>query len=314
MNSTKRNTDNSVSFFLVGCWNRGVVHEQGLVFDKIIEKQDDMDMLLILGDNVYTDGNSFFPADSTYKSTNSKIHSLNVYNRGVERIFKSSDGTTLSKPVYFVLGNHDVSTRQKDCEIYKAQTTKEFTKFPYRAETIVKGNTRVKLICIDTNFVDLELDYSKKSCINNSSKLALRNQLEWLGNEISRSSEDYILVMGHHPMVYNKMKGDDPKQDFIYELIELFGAYPEKSITYICADNHMYQDWTITYPSGNSVDQIVCGTGGAKLDQGGNPNREFERNGIKFYRDNEISNVNGFCQIVFNKEQKIVRFYDVYRH
>ena len=35
---------NTICFFAVGCWNRGVVPEQGLVFDTIIENQDDMDM------------------------------------------------------------------------------------------------------------------------------------------------------------------------------------------------------------------------------------------------------------------------------
>lgn len=313
----------AISFFLVGCWNRGVVDEQRLVFDKIIELQDSMDMLLILGDNVYSNADSkLINVNNSVKQGNSgKQHSMNVYERGIAGIQTSSTGQQLKKPVYFVLGNHDVSTRQQDCSIYNKQIVLKdkdrlFTGFPYYSEIItnIDHSLSVKLVCIDTNFADLGVGYNGNSCINSTNKESLIKQLQWLEEELSRSTCDYILIMGHHPIVFNKMKGTSLKEDYIKPLIELFGKYAHKNITYICADNHMYQDWTLKYQSGHTVHQIVCGTGGAILDQGGNPKNNFIKDHVLYIRDHEVSKTNGFCQLLFNKTCKTTRFFDVYKH
>ena len=324
----KKPKSNEISFFAVGCWNVGVSKKQRLVFDEIIHNQDKMNKLLILGDNIYTNDDvnkEEYRKEANYPKNanlieNKKNHDLFFYNKGLHAILKSSRDVPLDKEVYFVLGNHDINVKQKDCEIYKKQIhineyhTNLFTKFPYGSE-IIESHDRsisVHLICIDTNFTEKGLDYSGISCINSNNREYLigNKQLLWLENELKRSTSDFILIMGHHPIFFNKMKFDDDKKVFkekqgsIPELIKLFGKYSHKNITYLCADNHMYQDWTITYPNGNKINEIICGTGGAPLDLGNNPKIHYVLDDVIFERDLEINNTNGFCQLLFQKKSK----------
>lgn len=319
-------SSSSVSFFAVGCWNRGVVPEQSLVFDFIIHNQDKMDKLLILGDNVYSNEDSIFPDNPNKIGLDKNQHSLDVYNRGLERVLISSDGKLLTKDVYFVLGNHDVGIKQNNCEIYQTQlkineTNKQlFTRFPYYFEDIYSADksTCVRLICIDTNFDDLDIDYSKNSCIqrnaNTTNLSQLKVQLVWLKNVLKTSKADYILIMGHHPIVYNKMKKGKPKKGFIPSLIDLFGRYAHKNITYLCADTHLYQNWTLTYTNGRTVKEIICGTGGAVLDEGDNPEIDFPEDFVQFHKDKEISYVNGFCYLNFEKRTSTIDFCEVLKN
>lgn len=315
----------TIRFFAVGCWNRGLVPEQSLVFDSIIHNQSKMEGLLILGDNIYPNSDVFSEKYlEEHKEINPKQHDLSVYRKGLHGLLTSTDGIDLLKPVYFVLGNHDVTIKQRNCEIYKTQLSLNehypalHTKFPYSSEIFISKDfsVSVKLIFIDTNFFDLGIDYSISSCISSNSDnlIKLNKQLEWLDEELDKTRTDYVVVIGHHPIVFNKMKNGSPKEGFNDTLLHLFGKYTKRNITYLCADNHMYQDWNIRYPDGRSINQIICGTGGAILDTGGNEKEYFIRDGIRFFRDKEISKTNGFCQLIFNKDCKSVRFYDVYKH
>ena len=101
-------------------------------------------------------------------------------------------------------------------------------------------------------------------------------------NKLNIGTIENIFFCGHHPMYGAKTKYKDGRSSlktqqlnlngllFIQEIIDIF--YPINSqikLYYLCADVHLYQKSYIffdKYPY-LPIEQIIVGTGGAKLDQ-----------------------------------------------
>lgn len=325
MSTSLNNSKSNLTFFGVGCWNRGCIREQQEVFREIIEQQDEMESLLILGDNVYSNKDIYTEEEIEKLGLHKKSHSYDTYIKGLKCLVGDDNLRQLDKSVFFVLGNHDISINKNEprgeCFLYNTQKNATSfnpnfkTQYPFNSIDINKNGIKIKLIFIDSNFADLGVSYmNNNSCIQiNSENLSkLQNQLTWLEGELENSEADHNLIIAHHPLLSNKMGTKGPKNSYIKELIVLFDNYLHKNITYLCADTHMYQHWRMTNKQGLSLTQIVCGTGGALLNTKNSLTREMPidigSNRYLFTKLEEIDKTYGFCKLHFNKRNVRVEF------
>ena len=75
-----------------------------------------------------------------------------------------------------------------------------------------------------------------------------------------------------------------------------------KNVTYVCADVHMYQSGIVSDNNGNTVRQIVCGTGGGQKDSFVLDDKTFVKNNLTYsvditkdsygYVDIELNSIN----------------------
>ena len=83
--------------------------------------------------------------------------------------------------------------------------------------------------------------------------------------ELGEPSFATLIVMGHHPAKYTKVKNDAIKEKACKRLHQYLrsmkGAFPDIPFTYVCADEHYYHERSF-----DGIDQYIVGSGGTDLD------------------------------------------------
>ena len=152
--------------------------------------------------------------------------------------------------------------------------TKQFLiPFPYGSRDIQIGSLKYKYIFIDTNAYNLanpDITDIESTCFKVIGKTAYQVKVEqeaFIRECFEDSTTNIFLVFGHQPLSSAKTSDGKIKKDTLFpknELAELL-LTSRKTIYYICADVHMFQHGIIR-GYGHSLEQIVCGTGGADMD------------------------------------------------
>ena len=85
------------------------------------------------------------------------------------------------------------------------------------------------------------------------------------GGELGEPSFATLIVMGHHPAKYTKVKNDAIKEKACERLHQYLrsmkDAFPDLPFTYVCADEHYYHERSF-----NGITQYIVGSGGTDLD------------------------------------------------
>jgi hypothetical protein len=184
-------------------------------------------------------------------------------------------------------------------------TLKMFQSVPFSESTLV--------IMIDTTMYDIDSIKEYKDCYkyalesesetDNPFETAKLNQVKFMNSVVNqinaKDSIRNIVIIGHHPIIYYKIKeqkvkkdkkdNEDKKEkkekkfnvniphlselsDFLYE--ELYKKLKESdrdySYYYLCADLHQYQSGNVTIGKGDdimNIRQYIAGTGGAEKDK-----------------------------------------------
>lgn len=117
-----------------------------------------------------------------------------------------------------------------------------------------------------------------KSCFNNNiiteldSNTIYNLQHNYIESILNNPEIRHIIFFGHEPLIYVKTKNDRTEigKSNLRPLLDLiFEKNINKEITFVCADTHLYQYGKIFKDGDESkyITQIICGTGGAELDQ-----------------------------------------------
>ena len=172
-----------------------------------------------------------------------------------------------------IITEYHIDGETKDAEL--ADLTKQFLiPFPYGSRNIQIGRTKYKYIFIDTNaynLADPDITDIESTCFKVIGKTAYQVKVEqeaFIRECFEDSTTNIFLVFGHQPLSSAKTSDGKIKKDTLFptnELAELL-LTSRKTIYYICADVHMFQHGII-HGYGHSLEQIVCGTGGADKDK-----------------------------------------------
>ncbi|MBN1953369.1 MAG: metallophosphoesterase [Bacteroidales bacterium] len=230
-----------ISFFIISDWGRNgyfyqkEVAERMGIFAETIEAPD---FILSCGDNFQVHG---------VASTSDAL-----WMRNYENIYTHP---SLEADWYPVLGNHDYQGSTQAQIDYSGISRRWNMKDHYY--TLVKpvnDSTRIRFLFIDTppliSSYRMSTEKYPDAHLQDSGK-----QMQWIRRTLSEATEEWIVVVGHHP-VYSASQKHGDTEELITKLQSLFEKY--RVDLYLCGHDH---DMQHLRPEGSTVDYVVTGTG-----------------------------------------------------
>lgn len=260
-----------------GCWNNYKTVDKRIpmknVTDYIKTVQDKYTDLIILGDNYYP---------QNFKKLTDPITGVKIGKKIDFNQKHFDDGFNMIETIgipnkYLIMGNHDIVDSLLDncnvLELQKVKSDKFNIKFPYGKHQVSVDDSIYKYLFIDTTL------YSQTNktpnCFNIVEKKSVNELLceqnKFIIDELKDLTIKKFLIFGHEPLITLKTKFTDDnelnkKNSVLNENLLKILFDSGKEIIYVCADVHMYQNGIIKNSNGKTIQQIVCGTGGADND------------------------------------------------
>ena len=247
-----------IDFFFFGCWNR-IACDDGSDLQSVVNRikvsSKRFDFGIIAGDNVYPDKS---------KDSGQKVKSFppDRLDKGIECV------SQLGYDLYACLGNHDVQDCVVLADMNKYKHLGKWHVGSYYVMECKLADSLVVFIVIDTNLFELD-----RTCYTETMDVGAEREsmLKWLKYQLNLYSKraSTVVVVGHEPLFGYKLK----KGSFIATYYQTFGPvidllFKYKKTYYLCADIHNYQHLSlIDDRTGNEIDVIVSGTGGASPDE-----------------------------------------------
>jgi tartrate-resistant acid phosphatase type 5 len=231
----------SLNFFLVSDWGWNGYGYQTDVANQMTKTADKADPKFIIscGDNFQING----------------VQSVNdpLWMTTYENIYKTPE---LLIDWYPVLGNHDYHG-YPEAEVKYSEISRRW-RMTARYYTIVKkvnDSISARFIFMDTPPLVDEY-YKQKGEYGDIAKQDTAKEMKWLRDVLANSKEQWIFVIGHHPVFSASHKhGNTP--ELIKKFKPLFDKYNVDF--YFCGHDH---DMQHLKPAGSKVDYIVTGSGG----------------------------------------------------
>ena len=247
----------SLHFFVISDWGFNGSSSQKEVESEMnqISKLVGLKFILTCGDNFQYNG---------VKGINDPLWDSNF-----ENVYNDS---SLLVPWYPALGNHDYDG-DPDAEVeYSAKN--KYWEMPGRYYTFVKrinSNISVRFIVLDTQ--GLILEYKN---ITDTTKYDKITQYAWLTDLLSGVREEWIIVIGHHPVFSASHRHGDTEELKIL-IKPLFDKYSVDF--YICGHDHNFEH---AREKNKNTDYIVTGTGGSVRHESCNDKTVYSMSALGF--------------------------------
>jgi Calcineurin-like phosphoesterase len=242
------NDTSALNFFVIGDWGWNgsagqteVAHQMDYLATKVKPE-----FILTCGDNFQYKG------VKSVDDTLWKINYEQVYN------FNS-----LKIPWYPALSNHSY-LGNINAEIEYSKKNKYWC-MPASYYSFIKGNGKfeIRFIILDTQgLINSYRNLSDRTKINSI------EQIRWLNKILNESKQDWIFVIGHHPVFSSGYHGNTKQLiSLIKPILEFYNVD-----FYICGHDHDFEH--VRLPDKNT-DYIVTGTGGSTRPIKGNSKTVF---------------------------------------
>ena len=152
-----------------------------------------------------------------------------------------------------VLGNHEYRGNTQAVLDYSKVSRRWQMEGRYYTKVFCdeKAGTSLRVVFIDTTpLID---SYRTDSRYPDAGKQDIEAQLSWLDNTLQSAKEDWVIVVGHHPMYAETKKDIAEQKDIQRHLLPIFKKNGNVAM-YICGHIHNFQH--IRKPS-DSVDYVV---------------------------------------------------------
>ncbi|MCP4502484.1 MAG: hypothetical protein GY822_21235 [Deltaproteobacteria bacterium] len=208
------------------------------------------------------------------------------YNNGVtdakdpkfKEVFDDYYGA-FDRPIYYALGNHDYG------DSLGSGNPDAFVEYSV--------NNEVTNLTFPERYFSYSYEFGKKSArfftLDTNTLLSDPKQLEWLKEELSESSADFNIIVGHHPILSDGSHGDQAHfQDALLPLVDKYADI------YVCGHEHDQQ----LMLSQNGAPFLRSGAAGEERDVGSSNRSLFSAGKL------------GFASLNFSDEGINVSFVD----
>ena len=157
---------------------------------------------------------------------------------------------------YPICGNHEYRSNTDAVVAYSGVSAR--WEMPAKYYTFVKeeDSVSVRIIMVDTTpIIDKYREETEKYA--DASKSDWREQMEWLDGVLSESDEDWVLVVGHHPVYACTDKSESERTDLQQRLDPVIRKYGNVDM-YICGHIHTFQH---IRKDGCDIDYVVNTSG-----------------------------------------------------
>ena len=157
---------------------------------------------------------------------------------------------------YPTLGNHEYRGNTQAVLDYTNVSARWAMPARYYTKVIEDGGVTVRLVFIDTApMIDKYRNDTEK--YPDAGKQDYNKQLEWLDSVLSSAKEDWVIVLGHHPVYADTGKDTSERGDMQARLNPILTKHKNVSM-YICGHIHNFQH--IRKP-GCNIDYVVNTSG-----------------------------------------------------
>ena len=157
----------------------------------------------------------------------------------------------LMLPWYPVLGNHEYRGSTQAVLDYTKISRRWEMPERYYSKVFHEKGTSIRFIMLDSSPLIEKYRKDKEkypdACLQN-----VKQQLLWLENELKNAKENWIVVMGHHPIFAQTPKSSSEREDMQKLIDSMLRKY--KVDMYICGHIHNFQH--IRKP-GSNIDYVV---------------------------------------------------------
>ena len=154
-----------------------------------------------------------------------------------------------------VCGNHEYRGNTQAFMDYGKVSRRWMMPARYYTKVFKHGNTSVRIVMLDTTpLID---SYRKNSSVYpDACKQDAEAQLAWLDETLRNAKEDWVVVMGHHPIYADTNKKESERLDMQKRLLPVLHKYNNVAI-YACGHIHNFQH---IQKKGDNIDYVVNGT------------------------------------------------------
>ena len=151
-----------------------------------------------------------------------------------------------------ILGNHEYRGSTQAVLDYSTVSRRWGMPARYYTRVYEDGGTTIRLVMVDTT--PLMSKYREENqkypeaCLQDNEK-----QLAWVDSVLNVAKEDWVMVVGHHPIYAETSKDESERLDMQNTLGKVLRKYPKVAM-YLCGHIHNFQH--IRVP-GSSIDYVV---------------------------------------------------------
>lgn len=225
-----------INFLVLSDSGRNGYYEQKPIAEIMgrLAEEDDIEAVLALGDVHHFMG---------VASTSDPLWMTNF-----ELIYSHPE---LQIPWYPILGNHEYRGNTQAVLDYSKVSRRWMMSRRYYSKVFEDDGVSVRIVFIDT--VPLIDKYRKDpEEYPSASGQNMERQLRWLDKELASASEQWVVVVGHHPIFAHTSKDESERTDLQQRLLPILKRH--KVDMYICGHIHNFQH---IRQEGSEIDFIV---------------------------------------------------------
>jgi len=162
----------------------------------------------------------------------------------------------LMLPWYPLLGNHEYRGNTQAVLDYTNISARWMMPARYYTKTLESGKTSVRLVFVDTTPM-IDKYRNDSETYPDAVKQDYEKQLAWLDATLSSAKEDWVIVLGHHPIYADTGKDTSERGDMQARLDPVLRKHKNVSL-YVCGHIHNFQH---IRKQGSGIDYIVNTSG-----------------------------------------------------
>ena len=158
-------------------------------------------------------------------------------------------------PWYPVCGNHEYRGNTQAPVDYSKVSARWDMPAKYYTFTAEEDSASVRIVMLDTTpLIDKYREDTEK--YPDASKSEVETQLEWLDSVLTAATEDWVLVVGHHPIYADTDKSDKERLDMQNRVNSILMKHDNVDM-YLCGD--MQNRVNSILMKHDNVDMYLCG-------------------------------------------------------
>ena len=138
-----------------------------------------------------------------------------------------------------VLGNHEYRGSTQAVLDYRNVSRRWETGGRYYTKVYDDNGVSIRLVLIDTT--PLINRYHHDSTYPDVDSQDIDAQLKWIDETLNAAKEDWVIVVGHHPMYAQTKKDEIEQKDMQSRLLPILQRYKDKVAMYVCGHIHNFQ-------------------------------------------------------------------------
>ncbi len=234
---TWKELEKPLNFYLINDSGRNGYYEQKTIAETMGKMAEtiDIEFVVAAGDVHHFEG---------VRSVSDPLWMTNY-----ELIYSHPD---LMIPWYPVCGNHEYRGNTQAPVDYSKVSARWDMPAKYYTFTAEEDSASVRIVMLDTTpLIDKYREDTEK--YPDASKSEVETQLEWLDSVLTAATEDWVLVVGHHPIYADTDKSDKERLDMQDRVNSILVKHGNVDM-YLCGHIHTFQHIRM---EGCDIDYVV---------------------------------------------------------